>query len=46
MNLMKELLKVIYLLRKEIGAKTDIHLDKKLSINYQSQLPKKEDELK
>ncbi|EPU0977981.1 TPA: hypothetical protein ACGCZT_003683, partial [Acinetobacter baumannii] len=37
---------VIYLLRKEIGAKTDIHLDKKLSINYQSQLPKKEDELK
>lgn len=26
---------VIYLLRKEIGAKTDIHLDKKLSINYQ-----------
>ncbi|MEG8138078.1 hypothetical protein DZD37_02920, partial [Acinetobacter baumannii] len=37
---------VIYLLRKEIGAKTDIHLDKKLSINYQSQIPKKEDELK
>ncbi|MGQ1268769.1 hypothetical protein ACT42M_11510 [Acinetobacter baumannii] len=41
-----QLSEVIYLLRKEIGAKTVIHLDKTLSINYQSQLPKKADELK
>lgn len=41
-----QLSEVIYLLRKEIGAKTDIHLDKTLLINYQSQLPQKVDELK
>ncbi|EXI35463.1 hypothetical protein J647_3647 [Acinetobacter baumannii 846928] len=37
---------VIFMLRKEIGAKTDIHLDQTISVNYQSQLPKKEDKLK